>query len=52
VLTVNGVAETDHFMKCPGCGEWFDMRDLGQVFTHVHNQGIEISERVYLHPLT
>jgi len=20
-------SETDHFMKCPGCGEWFDMRD-------------------------
>lgn len=23
-----------HFMKCPGCGQWFDMRDLGQVFDH------------------
>jgi hypothetical protein len=20
-------SEADHFMKCPGCGEWFDMRD-------------------------
>jgi hypothetical protein len=27
----DGVAQTesDHFMKCPGCGEWFDMRYLG-----------------------
>jgi hypothetical protein len=26
--------ETDHFMKCPGCGAWFDMRDLSAVFEH------------------
>jgi uncharacterized C2H2 Zn-finger protein len=26
--------EADHFMKCPGCGRWFDMRDLGAVFEH------------------
>jgi hypothetical protein len=28
----DGIARTeaDHFMKCPGCGQWFDMRDLGQ----------------------
>jgi hypothetical protein len=25
-------SEADHFMKCPVCGGWFDMRDLGQVF--------------------
>jgi hypothetical protein len=33
----DGVAETeaDHFMKCPGCGEWFDMRDLDQMLAHV-----------------
>jgi hypothetical protein len=24
--------EADHFMKCPGCGHWFDMRDLSAVF--------------------
>jgi hypothetical protein len=26
----DGVAESeaDHFMKCPACGQWFDMRDL------------------------
>jgi hypothetical protein len=26
--------EADHFMKCPGCGAWFDMRDLGAVLDH------------------
>jgi hypothetical protein len=36
--------EADHFMKCPGCGEWFDMRDLGQVLAHGHDVEIEISE--------
>jgi hypothetical protein len=25
-----------------------DMRDLGRVFTHIHDQEIEISERFYL----
>jgi hypothetical protein len=42
----DGVAETeaDHFMKCPGCGEWFDMRDLGQLLAHIHDQEIEIGE--------
>ena len=40
----DGVAETDadHFMKCPGCGQWFDMRDLGEVIEHVHDQDVEI----------
>jgi len=42
----DGVAQTeaDHFMKCPGCGEWFDKRDLGQVLAHVHDAKIEIVE--------
>jgi hypothetical protein len=42
----DGVAQTeaDHFMKCPGCGEWFDMRYLGQVLAHVHDAEIEIIE--------
>jgi hypothetical protein len=31
-------------MKCPGCGEWFDMRDLGQMLADVHDAEIEISE--------
>jgi hypothetical protein len=42
----DGIAQTeaDHFMKCPGCDEWFDMRDLGQIIQHVHDLEIEISE--------
>ena len=42
-VDVDGVAwtEADHFM-CPGCGEWFDMRDLAQVLEHVHDAEIEI----------
>ena len=45
-IDVDGVAETeaDHFMKCPGCGEWFDMSDLGQVMAHIHDAEIEIGE--------
>jgi hypothetical protein len=31
-------------MKCLGCGEGFDMRDLGQVIAHAHDEEIEISE--------
>jgi hypothetical protein len=32
-------------MKCPGCGQWFDMRDLGQVLEHVHDASeVEFSE--------
>jgi len=37
-------SEADHFMKCPGCGEWFDMRELAQVMAYVHDAEIEISE--------
>jgi hypothetical protein len=42
----DGVAETetDHFMKCPGCGEWFDMRELDQLLKLVHDSEIEICE--------
>ena len=42
----DGVAqtETDHFGKCPGCGQWFDMRDLGQILVHYLNAEIEIGE--------
>src|SRR4051812_45239584 len=25
-------------MKCPACGQWFDMRDLMEVVKHVHNR--------------
>jgi hypothetical protein len=39
----NGIARTeaDHHMICPACGQWFDMRDLGQVAEHLHDQQIE-----------
>jgi len=36
--------EAGYFEKCPECGEWFDVRDLDQVLTHVHDAEIEISE--------
>ena len=26
--------EAEHFMLCPDCKGYFDMRDLGQVFEH------------------
>lgn len=26
--------EADHFMECRGCGQNFDMRDLGQIIHH------------------
>jgi hypothetical protein len=32
-------------MKCPACGEWFDMRDLAQVLAHVHDAEIDIAKR-------
>jgi uncharacterized C2H2 Zn-finger protein len=43
-IDVDGIAKTeaDHFMKCPACGEWFDMRDLGQA--HVHDADFDIGE--------
>ena len=29
-------SELDHFMKCPVCGEVFDMRKLEQAIMHIH----------------
>jgi hypothetical protein len=26
--------EAEHFIRCPDCGGWIDMRDLCQVFEH------------------
>jgi hypothetical protein len=26
--------EAEHFIRCPTCGGWVDMRDLAQVFEH------------------
>lgn len=45
-IDADGTAETeaDHFMKCPGCGEWFDMLDLAEVLGHLHGAEIEIGE--------
>lgn len=43
-IDADGVAQTeaDHFMRCPECGQWFDMRDLVQMLAHVHDAEIEI----------
>jgi hypothetical protein len=38
------LTEADHFAKCPGCGQWFDMRDLNQILLHFHDAAIEIGE--------
>jgi hypothetical protein len=36
-----GVAQSEaYFMRCPGCGGWFDMRDLGAVFEHIHDVSV------------
>jgi uncharacterized C2H2 Zn-finger protein len=45
-VNADAVAQTeaDHFMECPGCGEWFDMRDLVQVLDHAHGAEIKILE--------
>jgi hypothetical protein len=45
-IDVGGMAqiESDHFMKCPECGLWFDMRDFTQVTEHAHDAEIEIGE--------
>jgi hypothetical protein len=29
--------EGDHFMRCPVCHKWFDMRDLRDAFEHWHD---------------
>ena len=26
--------EADHFLRCPDCGGWIDIRDLGAVLDH------------------
>jgi hypothetical protein len=31
-------------VKCPGCSQWFDMRDLGQIIGHIHDADIDIRE--------
>lgn len=34
-------SESDHFVRCPGCGEMVDMRDLEQALEHLHGEEIE-----------
>lgn len=29
-------SEREHFMQCDDCKEWFDMRNLNEVFSHEH----------------
>ena len=30
--------EKTNFMLCPECGEYFDKRDVEQIFEHVHHE--------------
>jgi uncharacterized C2H2 Zn-finger protein len=52
-IDADGIAQTeaDHFMKCPGCGQWFDMRDLSEVIEHVHDEDVVILVSDYPPPL-
>jgi hypothetical protein len=38
--------EFEHYIRCPGCGEWVDMRDLGMALMHArelpHGPGIKM----------
>ena len=36
ILQYLSLKERRHFMKCPDCGSYFDMRDLEDVFNHFH----------------
>jgi hypothetical protein len=48
----DGVAdnEADHFMKCPACSQWFDMRDLAQIVEHIHGDEIEVLKEPFPPP--
>jgi hypothetical protein len=37
--------EADHHMKCPGCSQWFDVRDHAHVMAHIHDQEIELNKQ-------
>jgi hypothetical protein len=37
----------EHFMICPICGIEFDMRDLGQVFEHMHKESASIDSEIF-----
>jgi len=55
ILKYLSLKERRHFMKCPDCGNYFDMRDLADVFNHFHksnellanySQSITVGERI------
>ena len=33
--------ESEHMVRCPGCGELVDMRDLAEALDHLHGEEIE-----------
>jgi hypothetical protein len=37
-------AELEHFMQCPVCTKFFDMRKLDQVMEHHHGGKVEMGE--------
>lgn len=37
-------ADMEHFMECPVCQKFFDMRRLDKVMEHVHGGKIEMIE--------
>jgi hypothetical protein len=45
-IDADGIAQTeaDHHMKCPGCGQWFDMRELAEVFEHIHDGDVDLEQ--------
>jgi hypothetical protein len=46
-IDADGVAKSDagDHMKCPACGQWFDMRDVGHVIEHIHDGPKEPTHR-------
>jgi hypothetical protein len=36
--------ELEHFMECPVCHQWFDMRDPDNIAKHIHGGKIEMVE--------
>ena len=44
ILQYLSLKERRHFMKCPDCGNYFDMRDLEDVFNHFHKSNELLAE--------
>lgn len=40
--------ETDQFIRCTICGEWLDMRNLGEALDHQHGRNIKEGPEVLL----